>query len=105
VFCITLLIKRAAFSAPSVATSPKWSYIRVMNQDTKEILRRVETWPEEDQAELAEVAREIEARRSGVHALTSEEEVAIREGLAQLDRGEWVSEEDMKAFWKRCGVI
>ena len=76
-----------------------------MNQDTKEILRRIETWPEEDQAELVEVAREIEARRSGMYSVSAEEEAAIREGLAQLDRGEWVSEERMKAFWKRCGVI
>lgn len=80
-------------------------YIFFMNQDAKEILRRVETWPEEDQAELAEVAREIEARRSGVYVLDKDEEAAIREALAQLDRGEFVSEEDMKAFWKRCGVL
>jgi hypothetical protein len=80
------------------------SYISAMNQDTKEILRRVETWPEEDQAELVEVAREIEARRSGVYVLNEDEEAAIREGLAELDRGEGVSEEEMEAFWKRCGV-
>ena len=80
-------------------------YILGMNQhDAKEILRRVETWPEEDQAELAEVAREIEARRSGVYVLNEEEEAAIREALAQLDRGECVSEEEMEAFWKRCGI-
>jgi hypothetical protein len=76
-----------------------------MDQEIKEILQRVQSWPEEDQAELAEVAREIEARRGGVYVLTPEEETAIREGLAQLDRGEWVNEEDMKAFWRRCGVI
>jgi D-serine dehydratase len=80
-------------------------YTHCMTQSTKEILRRVETWPEEDQKELAEVAREIEARRSGVYVLDKEEELAIREGLAQLDRGEWMSEEDMKAFWKRCGIL
>jgi predicted transcriptional regulator len=75
-----------------------------MNQHAKDILQRVETWPEEDQAELAEVAREIEARRSGVYTLSREEEAAIREGLAQLDRGEGLSETEMEAFWKRCGV-
>jgi hypothetical protein len=76
-----------------------------MIQTTKEILRRVEKWPEEDQKELAEVAREIEARRNGIYVLDTDEESAIREGLAQLDRGEWVSEEDMKSFWKRCGIL
>ncbi len=80
------------------------SYNSGMNQHTKELLRRVQNWPEEDQAELAEVAREIEARRNGVYVLSTEEEAAIQEALAQLDRGEGVSEEDMKAFWTRCGV-
>jgi len=76
-----------------------------MAQTAKDVLRRVETWPQEDQEELAELAREIEARRTGVYELRDEEEAAIREGLAELDRGEWVSEEEMKAFWKRCGII
>jgi hypothetical protein len=38
-----------------------------------DILRRVETWPQEDQNELAELAREIEARRTGVYRPTPEE--------------------------------
>jgi hypothetical protein len=76
-----------------------------MNQIAKDILKRVESWPEKDQEELAELAREIEARRTGVYELSPEEEVAIREGLAQFDRGEWVSEEKMRAFWKRCGIL
>ena len=76
-----------------------------MTQTTKDVLNRVATWPQEDQEELAEVAREIEARRSGLYALNDEESTAIREGLAELDRGEWVSEEEMKSFWKRCGVL
>jgi hypothetical protein len=79
-------------------------YSQNMNQMAKDILRRVETWPEEDQEELAELAREIEARRTGVYVLDEDEDAAIREALAQLDRGEGVSEEEMDAFWKRCGV-
>ena len=76
-----------------------------MNQVTRQILKRVETWPEKDQEELAELAREIEARRTGVYELSAEEEKAIHEAVAQVDRGEWVSEEDMRNFWKRCGVL
>jgi predicted transcriptional regulator len=78
----------------------------IMTQtNTKEVLSRVETWPQEDQEELVELAREIEARRSGVYVLDEEESAAIREGLAELESGEWVSEEQMKSFWKRCGVL
>jgi predicted transcriptional regulator len=76
-----------------------------MSPKTKKLLEQVESWPQEDQDELAEFVREIEARRSGVYVVDAEEEAAIREGLAQLDRGEWVSEEAMQSFWKRCGLV
>ncbi|HEY1362593.1 MAG TPA: hypothetical protein VGF60_10135 [Xanthobacteraceae bacterium] len=76
-----------------------------MTRTTKQLLERVSSWPEEDQEELAEVAREIEAKRFGVYEPTREEEAAIREGIAELDRGEWVDEEEMRSFWKRCGVL
>jgi predicted transcriptional regulator len=45
-----------------------------------------------------------EARRSGVCVLDKDEESAIRDGLAQLDRGETLTEAEMRSFWKRCGV-
>jgi hypothetical protein len=80
-------------------------YILQMSPSARKILEQVESWPREDQEELAEFAREIEARRSGVYVVDAEEDAAIREGLAQLNRGESVSEEDMKTFWKRCGVL
>ena len=53
--------------------------IEAMNQTTMDILRRVETWPQEDQDELAELARDIEARRSGVYRATPEELRALDE--------------------------
>jgi predicted transcriptional regulator len=76
-----------------------------MSQTARKILERVETWPQEDLDELADRVREIEARRTGVYDLTAEEEAAIREGLAELERGERNSEETMRAFWVRCGVL
>jgi hypothetical protein len=76
-----------------------------MSPTAKSILERVASWPEQDQEELAEVAREIEARRAGIYELTPEEEAAIHEGIADLNNGRWVSEEEMRDFWKRCGVL
>jgi hypothetical protein len=76
-----------------------------MSPAVKTILERVTTWPETDQEELAEVAREIEARRTGIYGLTPDEEAAIHEGIADLNDGKWVSEDEMRAFWKRCGVL
>ena len=51
-----------------------------------------------------EIAREIKARRTGTYVMTDEERAAVREGLEQARRGEFVSDEEMEAFWKRHGV-
>jgi hypothetical protein len=76
-----------------------------MSPTTRKLLERMESWPEEDQEELIEFAREIEARHTGVYVPSPDEERAIREGLLQLERGEALSEEEMESFWKRCGVL
>jgi predicted transcriptional regulator len=65
------------------------------------VLDSVRSWPEEDQEELA---REIEARRKGVYVMSDEERAAVREGLDQARRGEFVSDKEMDAFWKKMGV-
>lgn len=71
-----------------------------MNAAAKDILRKVDSWPEEDQEELAEIAREIEARRTGVYALSEAE----RSAIADARRGAFASDEDAAAFWKRHGI-
>ncbi len=71
-----------------------------MTQRTKEILRRVEHWPQEDQDELAEVAREIEARRTGVYVLSDDERAALDEAL----QSGIASDEEVAAFWQRHGL-
>jgi hypothetical protein len=72
-----------------------------MTPSVKELLRRVETWPKEDQDELAEVARDIEARRSGEYHPTPEELDAIDEALGQVARGELASKEEIEAAFAR----
>lgn len=71
-----------------------------MNSHVKEILRQVESWPEEDQEELAEVARVIEARRTGVYRLSDDERAAVREGMAAARRGEFVPDDEMERFYQ-----
>jgi predicted transcriptional regulator len=68
------------------------------------VLESVRSWPEQDQEELAELAREIEARRTGVYFMNDEERAAVREGLDQARRGEFVSDDEMDALWKKYGV-
>jgi hypothetical protein len=71
-----------------------------MSQATKDILQKVAGWPDEDQQELAELAREIEARRTGVYILSEAERVAI----ADARLGAFASDEDAAAFWTRHGI-
>ncbi len=57
-----------------------------MTTTTRKLLEQVESWPQEDQEELVEYAREIEARRTGLYRATQEElhtlDDAERSGLA-----------------------
>ena len=71
-----------------------------MNAATKDLLRKVETWPEEDQNELAAIAREIEARRTGGYVLSDDENSVI----AQARREAFVSDDEAAAFWRRHGI-
>ena len=72
-----------------------------MNKTLKEVIEHAETWPVEDQEELAEYAREIEARRIGVYTMSDDERVAVRKGLAEADRGEFVPDEIVAEADKR----
>jgi predicted transcriptional regulator len=72
-----------------------------MSPSTKKLLEQVEAWPEEDQEELAEYAREIEARRTGVYTMSDGERAAVRRGLAQADRGEFVPDDVVSTADKR----
>ena len=71
-----------------------------MSPGTKTLFERVQSWPEEDQEELAEIAREIEARRSGVYQLSDDERTAVRAGLEAARRGEFASEEEIDQFYQ-----
>ena len=67
-----------------------------MSPKVKEILQHVASWPEDDQEELAEVARDIEARRSGVYVATPEELSAIDEA----ERGGIASDQEVEAAFR-----
>lgn len=63
-------------------------------------MAQAEAWPEEDQVELAETARLIEARRKGVYVMTDDERAAVDEARQR----DFVPEKEMEAFWRRFGV-
>jgi len=71
-----------------------------MSPATKTLLERIQSWPIEDQEELAEVAREIEARRSGVYRLSDQERAAVRAGMDDAHRGDFATDEELEEFYQ-----
>jgi predicted transcriptional regulator len=67
----------------------------------KNVLSRAETWSEQDQEELAQVALEIEARRHGLYRASPDELKAIDEALAAVARGEIASDEEVEAVFAK----
>lgn len=68
--------------------------------ELESFLQSVRAWPADDQAELLEVGREIESRRTGVYVPSPDERAAIEEGRDQARRGEYVPDEEMEELWK-----
>jgi hypothetical protein len=63
----------------------------------KEILERVEAWPEAAQAELAELALEIDAGLgAGKYHATPEELAGIRRGLKDARQGRFATDEQIE---------
>jgi hypothetical protein len=66
------------------------------------ILNSVRSWPKEDQEELVEVAREIEARRAGVYHLNEDERKGIERGLEAMRDGNFASDERMSEIFRKA---
>ncbi|MEI9888213.1 MAG: hypothetical protein WDN08_17290 [Rhizomicrobium sp.] len=64
------------------------------------VLENVRSWPKQDQEELAELAREIEARRNGIYEMTDDEKAAVE----RAEKTAIVSDDEVAAFWKARGV-
>jgi ABC-type nitrate/sulfonate/bicarbonate transport system substrate-binding protein len=70
-----------------------------MTKLLKEALAKVEVLTDEEQDEAAELLLNLVARRDGPVHLDDETRAAVREGLAQADRGEFASDEEMAKFF------
>jgi hypothetical protein len=70
-------------------------------QILKDVMERVETWPDADQAELLEYALEIEARHAGRFAPTPEELEGIDRGLQDALAGHFATDEEVEAVFAK----
>ena len=65
------------------------------------VLERVRTWPPERQEDAVRVLLEIEAEQTGVYKLSEEERADIEEGMAEIRRGEFASDEEVAELFNR----
>jgi predicted transcriptional regulator len=64
----------------------------------KDVMQRVESWPDSAQEELAEIAKEIEAEMSGgVYHATPAELAGIDRGLKDAREGRFATDAQVKA--------
>lgn len=75
-----------------------------MSKVLDDAIEKVRRLPEDRQAYVAEVLEQIAAAGSDVFVVPEEHRAAIFEGLAQADRGEFATDEEMAALWKKCGL-
>jgi hypothetical protein len=66
------------------------------------VFDKVRSWPQEDQEELIDVAREIEARRAGVYRLNEDERSGIERGLEAMREGNFASDERMAEIFRKA---
>jgi hypothetical protein len=73
-----------------------------MTTDLKQLLDRVQTWPEEAQDELVAVANQIESElKSRNYFATQDELRVIDAAVASIDRGEIATEAEIKAAFAK----
>ena len=70
-------------------------------EDAIEKMRRL---PEDRQVYVAEILEQIAAAGSDPFVVPESHRAAVLEGLAEAERGEFVSDEEMAALWEKCGL-
>jgi len=75
-----------------------------MTKVLEDAIERVRQLPEDRQAYVAEVLEQIASAGSDVFIVPEEHRAAVLEGLGQAERGEFATDEEMAALWKKCGL-
>ena len=75
-----------------------------MTKMLEDAIKKVRDLSEADQNEAAELMLSVAAKNAVPAPLDDEARAAIHEGREQARRGEFVSDEDMAAFFRRHGV-
>jgi predicted transcriptional regulator len=75
-----------------------------MTRILEDAIAKVRKLPEDRQAYVAEVLEQIAAAGSDPFTVPEDHRAAVLEGLEQAERGDFVSDDEMAALWKKCGL-
>lgn len=75
-----------------------------MTKVLDDVIAKVRGLPEDRQAYVAEVLEQIVANDSDLFAVPDDHRAALLEGLGQAEQGEFATDEEMSALWKKCGL-
>jgi len=90
---------------PRLAIRLELAYDASMTKVLEDAIEKVRKLPEDRQAYVAEVLEQIAAGGGDdTFIVPDAHRAAVLEGLGQAERGEFVSDEEMAALWKKCGV-
>ena len=70
-------------------------------EDAIEMVRKL---PEDRQAFVAEVLEQIAAAGSDLFTVPEDHRAAVLQGFEEAERGDFVSDDEMSALWKKCGL-
>ena len=76
-------------------------YLLPMTAKLQNLFERIAALPDELLGEIEQSIDEIERWRGNVFRLTDEERAAVRKGMEAARRGEFVTDEELAAFYRR----
>jgi phosphoserine aminotransferase len=75
-----------------------------MTKVLEDAIEKVRKLPEDRQAYVAEVLEQIAAAGSDLFTVPEDHRAAVLQGFEEAERGDFVSDDEMSALWKKCGL-
>ena len=75
-----------------------------MTKVLEDAIEKVRRLPEDRHADVAEILERIAAFGNDPFVVPESHRAAVLQGLAEAERREYVSHDDMAALWKKCGL-
>jgi len=77
-----------------------------MTKLLREVIERVQTWPDDRQDDAARFLLDLEAQQTNAYRLTQEQVKEVEDTQRQLRDGsmKFATDDEMAAFWKQCGL-